>query len=129
MCSRCGHDYAVASCISTVYRMTLVKPVALLQVNYVNPSITHNTQQPFYGPFSGTTRMSWCQKRTSGLYGAKEYHQRQTHWPSGWVPLHPDQPVPTSSIPRFFTGPFLPPNQQRQSTEGTSTSISCKKIS
>jgi len=28
--------------------------------------------QPFYGPFSGTTRVSWCQKRTSGLYGAKE---------------------------------------------------------
>jgi len=28
--------------------------------------------QPFYDPFSGTTRMSWCQKRTSGLYGARE---------------------------------------------------------
>jgi len=23
-------------------------------------------------PFSGTTRVSWCQKRTSGLYGARE---------------------------------------------------------
>jgi len=31
-----------------------------------------NTPQPFYGPFSGTTRVSWCQKRTSGLYGARE---------------------------------------------------------
>jgi len=28
--------------------------------------------QPFYGPFSGTTRVSQCQKRTSGLYGARE---------------------------------------------------------
>jgi len=28
--------------------------------------------QPFYGPFSGTTRASRCQKRTSGLYGARE---------------------------------------------------------
>jgi len=27
---------------------------------------------PFYGPFSGTTRVSRCQKRTSGLYGARE---------------------------------------------------------
>jgi len=27
--------------------------------------------QPFYGPFSGTTRVSRCQKRTSGLYGAR----------------------------------------------------------
>jgi len=43
--------------------------------------------QPFYGPFSGTTR---CQKRTSGLYGVREGQQRQTHQPSGWAPLHPD---------------------------------------
>ena len=28
--------------------------------------------QPFYGPFSGITRVSRCQKRTSGLYGAME---------------------------------------------------------
>ena len=28
--------------------------------------------QLFYGPFSGTTRVSRCQKRTSGLYGARE---------------------------------------------------------
>ena len=28
------------------------------------------TPQPFYGPFSGTTQVSRCQKTTSGLYGA-----------------------------------------------------------
>jgi len=33
---------------------------------------TTTTPQPFYGPFSGTTRVSQCQKRTSGLYGARE---------------------------------------------------------
>jgi len=32
----------------------------------------HTTPQSFYGPFSGTTRVSRCQKRTSGLYGARE---------------------------------------------------------
>jgi len=32
---------------------------------------TH-TPQPFYHPFSGTTPVSQCQKRTSGLYGARE---------------------------------------------------------
>ena len=33
---------------------------------------THTDTQPFYGPFSGTTRVSWCQKKfSSGLYGAK----------------------------------------------------------
>ena len=30
----------------------------------------HHTQ-PFYGPFSGTTQVSRCQKRTSGLYVAR----------------------------------------------------------
>ena len=32
----------------------------------------HTTPQPFYGPFSGTTWVSRCQKRTSGFYGARE---------------------------------------------------------
>jgi len=30
------------------------------------------TTTPFYGPFSRTTRVSRCRKRTSGLYGARE---------------------------------------------------------
>jgi len=34
--------------------------------------ITTNTPQPFYGPFSGASRVSRCQKRTSGLCGARE---------------------------------------------------------
>jgi len=33
---------------------------------------TTTTPQPFYGPFSRTTRVSRCQKRTSGLHGARE---------------------------------------------------------
>jgi len=28
--------------------------------------------QPFYGSFSGTTWVSWWQKRTPGFYGARE---------------------------------------------------------
>jgi len=32
----------------------------------------HPPPQPFYGPSSGTTRVSLCQTRTSGLYGARE---------------------------------------------------------
>jgi len=32
----------------------------------------HTTPQPLYGHFSGTTRVSRCQKRTSGPYGARE---------------------------------------------------------
>jgi len=32
----------------------------------------HHNCLLFYGPFSGTTRVSRCQKRTSGLYGERE---------------------------------------------------------
>ena len=43
----------------------------------------HGTNtQPFYGPFYRTTRVSRCQKITSGLYGAREDQQKQTHWPA-----------------------------------------------
>jgi len=35
--------------------------------------------QLFYGPFSETNRVSWCQKKaSSGLYGARE-DKRQTY--------------------------------------------------
>jgi len=40
--------------------------------------------QPFYGPFSGTTRVSRCQKRTSGLCSAREINRgRHTDRPAG----------------------------------------------
>jgi len=35
-------------------------------------SAHHLPPQPIYGPFSGTTWVSRCHKRTSGLYGARE---------------------------------------------------------
>jgi len=44
--------------------------------NDPNVKIFHNytplPPQPFYGPFSGTTQVSRCQKRIYGLYGAWE---------------------------------------------------------
>jgi len=78
------------------------------------------TPQPFYGRFSGTTRVSRCQKRNFWTLWCKGRLTEQTHRPSSWAPLHPDQPVPTFTIPPFFTGriPFLPSNLQCQSTEG-----------
>jgi len=38
----------------------------------VQEGTTTTTPQPFYGPFSGTTQVSRCQKRTSGLLWCKE---------------------------------------------------------
>jgi len=43
------------------------QPITADPCNYSH----HTTPQPFYGPCSGTTRVSRCQKRTSGLYGAR----------------------------------------------------------
>jgi len=62
--------------------------------------------------------VSRCQKRTSDfMVQGKINRGRHIDHPAGH---HPDQPVPTSAIPLSFTGqmPFLPPNQQCQSTEG-----------
>ena len=40
---------------------------------------THIAPPPFYSPFPGTNRVSWCQKKaSSGLYGAREDNKRQT---------------------------------------------------
>jgi len=81
---------------------------------------THTHTHPFNGSFSRTTRVSRYQKgktnldfteaRGSGISGAmckSASRSRQITMPA---PHHSS----------FFTGrmPFLPPNQQRQSTEG-----------
>ena len=76
--------------------------------------------QPFYGPFSGTTRVSRCQKRTSDfMVQGKINRGRHTDHPAGRHSIRNNQcPLPPSPI---FTGrmPFLPPSQQCQSTDGT----------
>jgi len=51
--------------------------------------------QPFYSPFSETTRVNRCQTRTSGLYGARGGLQRQTHRLSGWC-----HSIQTNQCPR-----------------------------
>ena len=80
-----------AKCEGLFFTLGVVNSFTLGVVGLsVNLSHHTHTPQPFYGPFSGTTRVSWCQKRTSGLYGAREDKQRQTHRQSGWVPFHPD---------------------------------------
>jgi len=71
--------------------------------------------QSFYGPFSGTTRVSRCQKRTcckGRLTEADTLTIRLGATPTGLTSAHLHHP------PILFTGqmPFLPPNQQCQST-------------
>jgi len=49
-----------------------------LQIRVTLDQLHRPPPQPFYGHFSGTTRVSRCQNRTSGLYDAREHQQRQT---------------------------------------------------
>ena len=86
---------------------------------------THTTQctHPFNGPFSGTTQVSRYQKGKTNLDFTEA---RDSDWQ--WHQLgHMQvctllQTLNHTSTPHHsvFTGrmPFLPPNQQRQSTEG-----------
>jgi len=68
--------------------------INLCNTNTHTHAHTHTHQ--FYDPFSSTIQVSQCQKKSSsGFYGAREDKQRQTHRPSSWAPLHPDQSAPT----------------------------------
>ena len=92
-------------------------PIEMTAVNRFLCTVTH----PFNGPFSGTTWVSRYQKGRTNLDFTEA---RDSEWQ--WHQLGKSasrsrqitMPVPHHSS--FFTGqmPFLPPNQQRQSTEG-----------
>ena len=90
----------------------------------------HTHTHPFDGPLSGTTRVSRYQKGKPIWILLKQ----ETVSGSGisWVICKSASrsrqittPIPTT---QFFTGrmPFLPPNQQRQSTEGTNSKSTSK---
>jgi len=82
---------------------------------------------PFNGPLSGTTRVSRYQKRKTGQYfgnqsGFTEAKDNEWQWHQlghmqACTSLQTDNHAGTPPL-SFFTGrmPFLPPNQQRQST-------------
>ena len=85
----------------------------------------HTHTHPFNGPFSGTTRVGRYLKGKTNLdFTEARDSEWQWHQNSGIMQvctsLQTDNHASTSPL-SFFTGrmPFLPPNQQRQSTEGT----------
>ena len=84
---------------------------------------THTHTHPFNGPLSGTTRVSQYQKGKTNLdfTGARdsEWQWNLLDHMQVCTSLQTDNHANTSLL-SFFTGrmPFLPPNQQRQSTEG-----------
>ena len=94
-----------------------------LMTKSLHPKFTQQQQQPFNDLFSGTTWVSRYQKGKTNLdfTGARdsEWQWHQLGHMQVCTSLRSDNHA--SSPPLFFTGrmPFLPPNQQRQSTEGT----------
>ena len=78
---------------------------------------------PFNGPLSGTTQVSRYQKGKTNLdfTGARDSERQwyQLGHMQVCTSLQTDNHA-SSSVLKFFTGrmPFLPPNQQCQSTEG-----------
>ena len=81
------------------------------------------THPQFNGPLSGTTQVSRYQKGKTNLDFTEardsEWQWHQLDHMQVCTSLQTDNHASTSPL-SFFTGrmPFLPPNQQRQSTEG-----------
>ena len=78
----------------------------------------------FNGPFSGATRVSRYQKGETNLMDFTEARDSEWQWHQPGhmqvcTSLQTDNHASTPPL-SFYTGrmPFLPPNQQRQSTEG-----------
>jgi len=86
----------------------------------VEAAYTH----PFNGPLSGTTRVSRYQKAKTSLDFTEardsEWQWHQLGHMQVFISLQTDNHASTLPLKSFFIGwmPFLPPNQQRQSTEG-----------
>jgi len=59
-------------------------------------TLHYTTPQPFYGPFSGNTRVSWCQKRN--LVQGKINRGRHSNHPAGRHSTRTNQCPPPSPI-------------------------------
>ena len=85
---------------------------------------THTHTHTFNGPLSGTTRVSRYQKGKNNLDFTEardsEWQWHQLGHMQVCTSLQADNHA-SNPTAQFFTGrmPFLPPNQQRQSIEGT----------
>jgi len=91
--------------------------------NWIFLSVTAHTHL-FNSPFSGNTQVSQYQKGKTNLDFTEardsEWQWHQLDHMQVCTSLQADNHASTPPL-SFFTGrmPFLPPNQQRQSTEGT----------
>jgi len=118
----CSH-IVMGNMLNCDFCLILPKILAILSLMMTEFTHTHTHTQPFNGPFPGLPR--WA--GTSKLKPVWILLKQQTTSGSGisWAICRsaPHSRLITTPAPhhsRFFTGRmlFLPPNQQRQSTEG-----------
>ena len=94
---------------------------------------THTHTHTFNGPLSGTTQVSRYQKGKTNLDFTEardsEWQWHQLGHMQIYTSLQTNNHASTPSL-SFFTGrmPFLPPNQQCQSTEGVTHAIATQLI-
>ena len=107
-----------------MYDRPISKQSCIRQTGFYCMCTIHTHTHPIYGPFSGTTRVSRYQKGKTNLDFTEardsEWQWHQLGHMQVRISLQTDNHASTPLL-SFFTGrmPFLPPNQQRQSTEGT----------
>ena len=107
----------LSSCICQTQNSIRIKPQIFDRTH------THTHTHPFNGPVSGTTQVSRYQKGNTNLDFCEardsEWQWHQLGRMQVCTSLQTDNHASTPLL-SFFTGrmPFLPPNQQRQSTEG-----------
>ena len=99
----------------------IIRLVACTTVNVGLISVSPQHHNRFTA-LSGITRVSRCQKRTSGLtVQGKINRGRHTDHPDGRHSIRTSNLCPPPPSRLFFTGrmPFLPPKQQRHSSSQT----------
>ena len=124
----------------SIFEMTYLMSSATKNLNSKKQSVlitsglrwcTHTHTHPFNGSFSGTTRVGRYQKGKTSLDFTEardsEWQWHQLGHMQVCISLQTDNHASTPPL-CFFTGqmPFLPPNQQHQSTEGSLNIISKK---
>jgi len=95
-------------------RIFIHRPVTVINNEIKNTAISKPPPppQPFYDPFSGTTRVSRCQKRTSDfMVQGKINRGRQTDHPAGSHFIRTNQCRPPPSPHIFYRPNALPAAQ------------------
>ena len=119
------HMLALQNCTYYLQLTNWIQHIFLILTHARTHTHTHTHTHPFNGPFSRTTRVGQYQKGKTNLDFTEardsEWQWHQLGHMQVCNSLQTDNHTSTSPL-SFFTGrmPFLPPNQQCQSTEGIS---------